>query len=434
MKNPAKYFVLLATALLLFPSTAEAQKRGAKKKTAKAEYNSEAELAKAKELFDSYAFDEAVEQLETAIEKGKKAEADVSKEEALLQKAQVGAEMLPGTERVVFIDSTVVDSKDVLGAMRLSPECGKLAALAVIVKNAAWARELAPAPAYVNQFGDKLLLAYPDSDGVKRIASSFKLGDGWTTPKHLDGMSGVKGEQNFPYLLADGVTLYFAKADEEGLGGYDLFITRYDTQTKTFLKAENMGFPFNSPANDYFCAIDETIGIGYLASDRNQPQGKVCIYRFIPNSTRDTYQLTDENAVQVRRAARIASLAESQKGQTAQIDAAFNRLRKSMETDATSRTAKIHRFIINDDIVYTSLAEFKSPNARLIASDLAQIQSQIKNQQELLENLRMQWGAGNHSEQLKQSIEELAYRMLQAQKKVNNMAKNMRKAELGQLK
>ena len=103
-----------------------------------------------------------------------------------------------------------------------------------------------------------------------------------------------------------------------------------------------------------------------------------------------------------------------------------------MATDATSRTAKIHRFIINDDIVYTSLAEFKSPNARLIASDLAQIQSQIKNQQELLENLRNQWGAGNHSEQLKQSIEELAYRMLQAQKKVNNMAKNMRKAELGQ--
>lgn len=432
MKSLAKYLLLISAALMLIPVATDAQRRGAKNKPKKTAYNSEEELAKAKELFDAYAFDEAIKQLETAIEKGKKAEADVTKEEALLQKSQLGASMLLGTERVVFIDSTVVDSKEVLRTMQLSPECGRLAALSAIVQNAAWARDLAPAPAYVNQFGDKLLLAYPDSDGVKRIASSFKLGDGWTEPKPLSGMTDVEGDQCFPYLLADGVTLYFAKDDEEAIGGYDLFITRYDTQTKAFLKAENMGFPFNSPANDYFCVIDETLGIGYLASDRNQPQGKVCIYRFIPNSARDTYQLVDDNAEQVRRAARIASLAESQKGQTAQIDAAFNRLRKSMETDATSRTAKIHRFIINDDIVYTSLAQFKSPTARLIASDLAQIQSQIKNQQELLENLRKQWGAGNHDEKLRDSIREMANRIQQAQKKLNNMAKNMRKAELGE--
>ena len=432
MKSLAKYLLLISAALMLMPGAADAQRRGAKNKPKKTAYNSEEELAKAKELFDAYAFDEAIKQLETAIEKGKKAEADVTKEEALLQKSQLGASMLLGTERVVFIDSTVVDSKEVLRTMQLSPECGRLAALSAIVQNAAWARDLAPAPAYVNQFGDKLLLAYPDSDGVKRIASSFKLGDGWTEPKPLSGMAGDDGDQCFPYLLADGVTLYFAKDDEEAIGGYDIFVTRYDTETKTFLKAENMGFPFNSPANDYFCVIDETLGIGYLASDRNQPQGKVCIYRFIPNSARDTYQLADDNAEQVRRAARIASLAESQKGQTAQIDAAFNRLRKSMETDATSRTAKIHRFIINDDIVYTSLAQFKSPTARLIASDLAQIQSQIKNQQELLENLRKQWGAGNHDAKLRDSIREMANRIQQAQKKLNNMAKNMRKAELGE--
>ena len=431
MKSLAKYLLLISAALMLIPVATDAQRRGAKIKPKKTAHNSEEELAKAKELFNAYAFDEAIKQLETAIEKGKKAEADVTKEEALLQKSQLGASMLLGTERVVFIDSTVVDSKEVLRTMQLSPECGRLAALSAIVQNAAWARDLAPAPAYVNQFGDKLLLAYPDSDGVKRIASSFKLGDGWTEPKPLSGMTDVKGDQCFPYLLADGVTLYFAKDDEEAIGGYDIFVTRYDTETKTFLKAENMGFPFNSPANDYFCVIDETLGIGYLASDRNQPQGKVCIYRFIPNSVRDTYQLADDNAEQVRRAARIASLAESQKGQTAQIDAAFNRLRKSMETDATSRTAKIHRFIINDDIVYTSLAQFKSPTARLIASDLAQIQSQIKNQQELLENLRKQWGAGNHDEKLRDSIREMANRIQQAQKKLNNMAKNMRKAELG---
>ena len=283
----------------------------------------------------------------------------------------------------------------------------------------------------MNQFGDKLLLAFPDSNGVKRISSSFKLGNGWTQPKPLEGMESLAGAQAFPYLLADGVTLYFAKMDDEGLGGYDLFITRYDSQTKSYLKAENLGFPFNSPANDFFCIIDEAIGIGYLATDRNQPQDKVCIYRFIPNDIRETYQATEENMNDVRRAARIASVAESQKGHSAQIDAALARIQKASATDAAGYARAKVRLVINDDTIYTSLAQFKSPAARRIASDLIQTEAQMRNQQELQENLRRQWGAGNHSPQLKESILEMDKRLADTARLIKNMAKNMRKAELG---
>ena len=426
-----KYFSLLLAVLLLAPISAAAQRRGAQRKSAKVAYNAEEELTKARALFDAYKFEEAAAALETAIGKAQKAEADHSRETALLDKALLGAEMLPGTERVTFIDSTVVDSKNVLNAMNLSPECGRLAALSSIVKNADWAKDLAPAPAYVNQFGDKLLLAFPDSNGVKRISSSFKLGNGWTQPKPLEGMEGMAGAQAFPYLLADGVTLYFAKMDDEGLGGYDLFITRYDSQTKSYLKAENLGFPFNSPANDFFCIIDEAIGIGYLATDRNQPQGKVCIYRFIPNDIRETYQATEENMNDVRRAARIASVTESQKGHSAQIDAALARIQKASATDAAGYARAKVRLVINDDTIYTSLAQFKSPAARRIASDLIQTEAQMRNQQELQENLRRQWGAGNHSPQLKESILEMDKRLADTERLIKNMAKNMRKAELG---
>lgn len=426
-----KYFSLLLAVLLLLPISAAAQRRGAQRKSAKVAYNAKEELAKAQALFDAYKFEEAAAALETAIGKAQKAEAEHVKETALLDKALLGAEMLPGTERVTFIDSTVVDSKNVLNAMNLSPECGRLAALSSIVKNADWAKDLAPAPAYVNQFGDKLLLAFPDSNGVKRISSSFKLGNGWTQPKPLEGMESLAGAQAFPYLLADGVTLYFAKMDDEGLGGYDLFITRYDSQTKSYLKAENLGFPFNSPANDFFCIIDETLGIGYLATDRNQPQGKVCIYRFIPNDIRENFQVTEDNLEAVRRAARIASVAESQKGHSAQIDAALARIQKASATDAAGYARAKVRLVISDDTIYTSLAQFKSPAARRIASDLIQTEAQMRNQQELQENLRRQWGAGNHSPQLKESILEMDKRLADTARLIKNMAKNMRKAELG---
>ena len=50
-----------------------------------------------------------------------------------------------------------------------------------------------------------------------------------------------------------------------------------------------MGFPFNSYANDYMLVIDETCNVGWFASDRYQPEGKVCIYTFIPNESRNPY-------------------------------------------------------------------------------------------------------------------------------------------------
>lgn len=93
-------------------------------------------------------------------------------------------------------------------------------------------------------------------------------------------------------MMADGMTLYFAAKGEESLGGYDIFVTRYNKSTGEFVRAENVGMPFNSPANDYLMAIDETCNIGWFVTDRNQTADNVCIYRFIPNETREVYDFS----------------------------------------------------------------------------------------------------------------------------------------------
>ena len=35
------------------------------------------------------------------------------------------------------------------------------------------------------------------------------------------------------------------------MGGYDIFVTRYNSDTDNYLNPENVGMPFNSPFNDY---------------------------------------------------------------------------------------------------------------------------------------------------------------------------------------
>jgi hypothetical protein len=39
-------------------------------------------------------------------------------------------------------------------------------------------------------------------------------------------------------VLTDGITIYYASDNENSMGGYDIFVTRYNTGTDTFLNPE----------------------------------------------------------------------------------------------------------------------------------------------------------------------------------------------------
>ncbi|MFR5270404.1 MAG: hypothetical protein ACLTGI_07025 [Hoylesella buccalis] len=51
-------------------------------------------------------------------------------------------------------------------------------------------------------------------------------------------------------------------------------MTLFNSEDGTFYKPENYGLPFNSTANDYVLAIDDMYALGWLVSDRYQPEGK----------------------------------------------------------------------------------------------------------------------------------------------------------------
>lgn len=95
------------------------------------------------------------------------------------------------------------------------------------------------------------------------------------------------------------------------MSGYDIFVTRYNTNTDTYLVPENVGMPFNSPYNDYMYVIDEYNNLGWFASDRFQPEGKICIYVFIPNTSKQTYNYEAMEQQEIIRLAQIHSLKET---------------------------------------------------------------------------------------------------------------------------
>ena len=282
-------------------------------------------------------------------------------------------QMVAATQKIVFIDSVVVDKQHFLDKYRLSSEVGEIKRYGDFFKK----DEQPNAYAYVNELGDKCYFSEEDTVGNIRLYSMDKLGNGWGSPKQLSGLE--MGEElnsfNFPFVLNDGLTLYFAAKGNESLGGYDIYVTRFDPESGSFLKPENLGMPFNSEANDYMMVIDEADSIGWFATDRNQTAGKVCIYMFIPADTRQTYANDTLTTAQIESRARIDRIADTW-GDGKARRRALARLNAIETARKADRSTGDFVFVVNDRITYRKISDFRTQEGRNMMQELLGLKAQ----------------------------------------------------------
>lgn len=173
-----------------------------------------------------------------------------------------------------MVDSFVVDKDNLLAAYRISPESGQLYMYNEYFDRAG----NNGGTVYETELANKLYYSERKAGGTLSILQRSKMGDRWGRGTLLPGSVNEAVNASFPYVLTDGVTIYYAADGENSMGGYDIFVTRYNTDTDTYLTPENVGMPFNSPYNDYMYVIDEFSNLGWFASDRYQPEAQgVCL-------------------------------------------------------------------------------------------------------------------------------------------------------------
>ena len=202
-------------------------------------------------------------------------------------------------------------------------------------------------------------------------------------------------KQSNPYMLSDGVTLYFAACDSNGLGQYDLYISRYNTANDTYTTPENLGLPYNSPANEYFLVIDEEQNIGYLATDRHAQPGYAHIYSFVPNQQKQYWRNISPDSL-----AQYAQLKRFAQPTAVQQDTITQELTISIP-DSTpvqdiTPQAQIF-FVVNDSVIYTHLDHFQHPDARTKYHEWQERQTSLLSDQLQLEQLRMQYALADEA-------------------------------------
>ena len=79
------------------------------------------------------------------------------------------------------------------------------------------------------------------------------------------------------YMHPDGETMYFASQGHNSMGGYDIFVS-YKKQGQ-WLPPVNMGYPINTPYDDFICAMTANGKFMYMSSNRPGGKGGLDLYK-----------------------------------------------------------------------------------------------------------------------------------------------------------
>lgn len=304
---------------------------------------------------------------------------------------------LERVEKIVIIDSLAVPSIDFFKAYRLPHSSGRL--IPPVEMPLAEHRTGAEM-AFINEGADFMMWGEPDSVGNVRLVESVRLTDGtWQEPSALPEFLSKDGYSDFPFMMPDGVTLYYASDGLDSMGGYDIFVVTRDSQTGDYLQPQNIGMPFNSPYDDYMLAIDEENGIGWWATDRNNLGDKVTIYVYAVNDIRKNHDSEEEDIIDK---ARISSYRST-----------WNPMEETRYEELLDKIRKIDNVNIEESPeffipkgngeYYTSEGDFKNSASRAAVRAYLGAQWALEKSEENLRSLRKRY-ARNHADNVKEMI------------------------------
>lgn len=254
-------------------------------------------LREGREAFMNYDFDLASE-LYAKYAKSLKKNTDpevMNLLEKFERQLEIAENSLDNVQKIEVIDRIDVPADAFFKAIKLPTNGGKLLPPdAPILKK----RRNDSDFIFSTEEGDVMMWSEIDENSVGSIMQSELLLDGtWETPVKAGDILNDGGNVRNPFMLTDGVTLYFAGDGDGSMGGYDIFVATKDPVSGEFRQPIGVGFPFNSPHNEYMMAIDEENGIGWWVTDRNSQDGEVSVYVYKTNDVRSNYQLDDEDDI-----------------------------------------------------------------------------------------------------------------------------------------
>jgi Tol biopolymer transport system component len=106
---------------------------------------------------------------------------------------------------------------------------------------------------FISESGNELIFASdrPGGFGGLDLYISRKIKGDWGPPVNLGPEINTPFNEDRPFLINNGKTLFFSSQGHENMGGYDIF--RSDLQSNNlWSEPKNIGYPINTPDDNFF--------------------------------------------------------------------------------------------------------------------------------------------------------------------------------------
>lgn len=94
----------------------------------------------------------------------------------------------------------------------------------------------------------------------------------WKDPVNLGDSINTPGDEISPYIHFDNKTLYFASESKLGMGGQDIYISRFNNDH--WSEPNNLGYPINTFEDEFGLIVAANGKNAYYASKRSEEQGR----------------------------------------------------------------------------------------------------------------------------------------------------------------
>lgn len=115
--------------------------------------------------------------------------------------------------------------------------------------------------------------------GGKDIYKAYLLADStWGKITNLGDSINTPYDEDFPFMHADGTTLFYSSKCLRSSGGFDIYRSNMDLKDSTFKLTENLGYPINTPDDDINFVLNANGSKAYYSSGKKGGAGLNDIY------------------------------------------------------------------------------------------------------------------------------------------------------------
>jgi len=122
----------------------------------------------------------------------------------------------------------------------------------------------------------------------------------WTNIKNLGPKINTEFDEDGAFIDFEGKTLYFSSMGHAGMGGYDIFKSTYNVDTKEWSTPENLGYPVNTADDDIFYTTTKDGSRAYYSSVRDDGFGYTDIYMITVPESKQEPVVSDKSTVPVK--------------------------------------------------------------------------------------------------------------------------------------